>query len=431
MDMEVEAQCCIAGGGPAGMVLGWLLARAGVEVLVLEKHADFLRDFRGDTVHPSTLELMHELGVLDDFLRLPHTRMDHLDLDILGERVPGPDFRHLETHCKFLALMPQWDFLEFVRRQATRSPGFQLLREATAVALVRDDDRVTGVIAETPVGRLHVHADLVIGADGRHSAIRALAGLPRRDFGAPIDVLWMRLPRLPSDGEQVLGTMTDDRFLVMLDRGVYWQCAFLIQKGGLAALQQRGLPAFRDALRAVAPFLGDRVEHLATWDDLKLLTVVVDRLERWWSPGLLCLGDAAHAMSPVGGVGINLAVQDAIAAANVLARPLREHAVTPAHLAAVQARREPPTRKIQGLQIAIHDHVLASILDGHGGLALRSARFLLRHVAPLRGAMARMLGVGQLEHVTADADAAQPAREPPSPWDRARARVPRSWPGHP
>ncbi|HEX3761845.1 MAG TPA: FAD-dependent monooxygenase, partial [Kofleriaceae bacterium] len=238
--MRLEVDCCIAGGGPAGMVLGWLLARAGVSVVVLEKHADFLRDFRGDTVHASTLELMHELGVLDEFLRLPHTRADHLDFDLLGERVPGPDFRRLPTHCKFVALMPQWDFLEFVRGQASRESGFRLIQNAAAVELIREAGQVTGLVAATPGDRLEVRARLVVGADGRHSTVRELAGLSRRDLGAPIDVLWMRLPRRPEDGEQVLGTLAPGRFLVMLNRGEYWQCAYVIEKGGLDRLQQRG-----------------------------------------------------------------------------------------------------------------------------------------------------------------------------------------------
>jgi 2-polyprenyl-6-methoxyphenol hydroxylase-like FAD-dependent oxidoreductase len=418
--MRIETQCCIVGGGPAGMILGWLLARAGVDVVVLEKHADFLRDFRGDTVHPSTLALMRELGVLDEFLRLPHTEMDHLDLQILGERVPGPDFRLLPTHHMFIALMPQWDFLEFVRRQASRYPSFTLIQEAKADALVRDGDRVTGVIAKTPRGSLEVGATLVVGCDGRHSTIRALAGLEPRDFGAPIDVLWLRLPRRPSDGEQVLALVSADRFLVMLNRGDYWQCAFLIEKGGLDRLKQRGLPAFRDDLRGLAPFLADRVALLEGWDDIKLLTVVVDRLERWWMPGLLCIGDAAHAMSPVGGVGINLAIQDAVAAAYRLAEPLRAGRVTTDDLAAVQARREPPTRKLQRLQLAIQSRVLAPVVAGHGRRVLRLVAFALRHSASLRRIAAQTLGVGQLEPlappVSQPAPPARPAAAPsPSP----------------
>jgi 2-polyprenyl-6-methoxyphenol hydroxylase-like FAD-dependent oxidoreductase len=395
--MRIETQCCIVGGGPAGMILGWLLARAGVDVVVLEKHADFLRDFRGDTVHPSTLELMRELGVLDEFLRVPHTEMDHLDLQILGERLPGPDFRSISTHSKFIALMPQWDFLEFVRRQASRHPGFTLIQEAMVDGLVRAGGRVGGVTAKTPRGTLEVGAALVVGCDGRHSAIRGLAGLERRDFGAPIDVLWVRLPRRPSDGEQVLALMSADRFLVMLNRGDYWQCAFLIEKGGLDRLKQRGLPAFQHAVRSLVPFLADRVALLDDWDDIKLLTVVVDRLERWWAPGLLCIGDAAHAMSPIGGVGINLAIQDAIAAANRLAEPLRAGRVTSDDLAAVQARREPPTRKVQRLQLAIQSFVLGPIVAGRGHSMLRLVAFAMRHLAPLRRIMAEMLGVGQLE----------------------------------
>ncbi len=399
--MRIDVDCCIAGGGPAGMVLGWLLARAGVNVVVLEKHADFLRDFRGDTVHASTLELMYELDVLDEFLRLPHTRVDHLDFDLLGERVPGPDFRRLPTHCKFIALMPQWDFLEFVRRQASREPGFRLIQQANVVELVREGDRVVGLIAATPDRRLEVRADLVVGADGRHSTVRQLVALPRRDLGAPIDVLWMRLPRRPDDGEQVLGTLAAGKFLVMLDRGDYWQCAYVIEKGGLDRLQQRGLPALREALVALAPFLRDRVELLTRWDDIKLLTVVVDRLERWSAPGVLCIGDAAHAMSPIGGVGINLAIQDAIAAANRLAPALRAHRVTADDLAAVQARREPPVHRIQALQVAIQNRVLAGALAGRTGALLRIIRLALRHLPLLRRTMARTLAVGQREHLTA------------------------------
>jgi len=396
----LDTRCCIAGGGPAGMVLGWLLARAGVPVIVLEKHADFLRDFRGDTVHPSTLELMHELGVLDDFLRLPHTEMDHIDFDILGERVPGPDFRRIATHCKLIALMPQWDFLEFVRARASREPTFRLIQRAEVTDLIRDGDRVVGVHAATADGPLDLRADLVVGTDGRHSTIRARAGLKVRALNVPIDVVWMRLSRKPSDGDQVLGTMTAEHFLVMLDRGDYWQCAYLIEKGGLDRLRQRGLPALRDTLRTIVPFLADRVHELASWDDLKLLTVVVDRLDRWWAPGVLCLGDAAHAMSPIGGVGINLAVQDAIAAANRLAAPLGDRTLTTDDLAAVQTHREPAAKKIQALQIAIHDHVLAKVLAGRGGPTLRVLRFALRHLpAALRRMFAETLAVGQLEHV--------------------------------
>jgi 2-polyprenyl-6-methoxyphenol hydroxylase-like FAD-dependent oxidoreductase len=290
--------------------------------------------------------------------------------------------------------------------------------EADASELVRDGDRVTGVVARTPRGRLDIHADLVVGCDGRHSVIRDRAQLSRRDLGAPIDVLWMRISRRPDDGEQVLGLFSADKFLVMLNRGDYWQCAYLIEKGGLVALQRRGLDAFRDDLRSLVPMLGSRVDEIRSWDDLKLLTVVVDRLDQWWRPGLLCIGDAAHAMSPVGGVGINLAVQDAIATANLLAVPLRDRRLANSDLASVQARREGPAKKVQRLQRAIHAGVLEKVLAGHGERTLRVVRYLMRHARPIRGYMARTLGVGQLEHVTTPAtvdkrSAAQPSRVTP------------------
>jgi 2-polyprenyl-6-methoxyphenol hydroxylase-like FAD-dependent oxidoreductase len=390
----IETTCCIVGGGPAGMMLGWLLARAGIDVVVLEKHADFFRDFRGDTIHPSTLELLAELGVLHEFLAVRHTRVESLELQILGEHVPGPDFSRVPTSCKFIALMPQWDFLDFVRRRASALPDFHLRMETEADGLVRDGERVVGVTARSQGRSLVIRAGLVVGTDGRHSTIRGAAGLVHRDLGAPIDVLWMRLSRRPSDGDQVLGIINADTCLVMLDRGSYWQCAYLIGKGQLDAIQQRGLPAFRAGLRQVVPALGDRADELRSWDDIALLTVTVDRLERWAAPGVLCIGDAAHAMSPVGGVGINLAIQDAVATANLLWRPLARGDAGLDDLLAVQGRRERPTRETQALQLAIHDHVLAQILAGHAVLRLRIVRFVLRHFAFLRTRMASALGVG-------------------------------------
>src|SRR5262245_26656421 len=308
----IRAKCCVAGGGPAGMVLGLLRARAGVEVVVLEKHADFLRDFRGDTIHPSTLEVVHELGLLDDFLSRPHQEVRELRAVFGGNEFPLADFTHLPTHCKFLAFMPQWDFLDFVADHAKTYPTFRLVMRAEVTDLISENGRVAGVRAATPDGPLEVRADLTVGADGRHSTVRAKAGLPVTDLGAPIDVLWMRLSRKPDDPAVPLGRIDRGRFFAMLYRDEFWQCGFVIPKGGNEVVRARGLEAFRAEIAAVAPDLAGRVHELRTWDDVKLLTVKVDRLKKWYRPGLLCIGDAAHAMSPVGGVGINLAIQDAV-----------------------------------------------------------------------------------------------------------------------
>ncbi len=316
---KLNVRCCIAGGGPAGMVLAYLLARSGVEVLVLEKHADFLRDFRGDTIHPSTLEVMFELGLLEEFLKLPHTELREIAAQIGDVQFTLGDFTHLPTHCKFVALMPQWDFLNFMADRAKRYAEFNLRMQAEVTDLILDGDRVTGVRAKTLLGPLEVRAELVIGADGRQSVVRETAGLQVQNLGSPIDVLWMRISRKPSDPVQTLGHVDSGRILVQIQRGDYWQCAFVIPKGGIDALRERGLPAFREEIARLSPYLRDRVDELKTWDDIKLLTVTVDRLKQWYRPGLLCIGDAAHAMSPIGGVGINLAIQDAVAAANILA----------------------------------------------------------------------------------------------------------------
>jgi 2-polyprenyl-6-methoxyphenol hydroxylase-like FAD-dependent oxidoreductase len=396
MAETIHTQCCIAGGGPAGMMAGWLLARAGIDVVVLEKHGDFLRDFRGDTIHPSTLELMHELGVLDELLAVPHTRTEKLSLDLMGERVAGPDFTRLPVHCKFIAFMPQWDFLQFVERQARRYPGFHLRMNTEAVDLVERDGRITGVVTNQGT----IEADVVLGCDGRHSRIRERAQLPLEALTVPIDVLWMRVPRRASDGEQLFGVIRNDQFLVMLDRGDYWQCAYLIRKGGLDELKRAGLPAFRARLREAAPVLADRVDTLQSWDDLKLLSVTVDRLTKWWKPGLLCIGDAAHAMSPVGGVGINLAIQDAVAAANALALPLRKGRVPDHVLASVQRRRWLPTAAIQRLQITLHDRMLGPVLEGRGAPPVRVIRYLFGRIPAVRRLLARAVGMGlRPEHV--------------------------------
>jgi 2-polyprenyl-6-methoxyphenol hydroxylase-like FAD-dependent oxidoreductase len=359
---EIATGCCIAGGGPAGVMLGFLLARAGVDVLVLEKHGDFLRDFRGDTIHPSTLEVMHELGLLGQFLARPHQCVERLTGYIGDSEVTIADFSHLPTHCRFIAFMPQWDFLDFMVGAAARYPGFRLRMQTEATDLIADAGSVRGVRARAPQGELDIRAALVVGADGRHSILRERAGLVVDDLGAPMDVLWMRISRRPDDPDRALGRVSAGRLFVMINRGDYWQCALVIPKGSFADLRQKGIEAFRAKVADSAPVLRQRVDELRSWDDVRLLTVTVDRLRQWWRPGLLCIGDAAHAMSPIGGVGINLAVQDAVAAANILSAPLRTGAPSPEHLRAVQRRREWPTRVTQRLQIAIQNNVIRRVL---------------------------------------------------------------------
>jgi 2-polyprenyl-6-methoxyphenol hydroxylase-like FAD-dependent oxidoreductase len=397
---EVSVRCCIAGGGPAGMMLGLLLARAGIAVLVLEKHADFLRDFRGDTIHPSTLEVMHELGILEEFLQRPHQEVRTLGAQIGDAFLQVADFEHLPTHCRFVALMPQWDFLNFIAEQAKRYPGFQLEMEAEATGLIEEGGLVTGLRAETPRGDLVVRADLVVGADGRHSTVREKAGLEISDFGAPMDVLWMRLSRRPTDPGQTLGRVDAGRIFVMLNREDYWQCAYVIPKGGFDQIRLDGLEAFRGEIERLAPYLSDRVSELGDWSDIKLLTVAVDRLRVWHRPGLLCIGDAAHAMSPIGGVGINLAIQDAVAAANILAPRLLQGTVNEDDLRAVQRRREFPTRATQKLQLFVQNRVIGQVLQGTGKLSPPLAVRLLAQWPLLRRIPARLIGLGfRPEHV--------------------------------
>jgi 2-polyprenyl-6-methoxyphenol hydroxylase-like FAD-dependent oxidoreductase len=367
MDRPVDAtvlqvRCCIVGGGPAGMMLGYLLARAGVDVVVLEKHADFFRDFRGDTIHPSTLEVIAELGVLDAFLRVPHQKVRALAGWIGDVYLPFADFTHLPTRCKFLAFMPQWDFLNFIAEQGRRYPCFRLEMETDVDELIVQGERVVGVRARTPRGFREVRAELIVGADGRNSIVRDRAGLEVVELGAPIDVLWFRITRHPSDPGQALGRVDTGRIMIMIDRGEYWQCGFIIPKGAFETLQRQGIDAFREAIATLAPFLRDRLGELADWDAIRLLTVRVDRLRRWYRPGLLCIGDAAHAMSPVGGVGINLAIQDAVAAANLLFAPLRRGPVEVAQLARVQRRRWLPTYLTQALQVAIQNQVIQRVM---------------------------------------------------------------------
>jgi 2-polyprenyl-6-methoxyphenol hydroxylase-like FAD-dependent oxidoreductase len=397
---KLATRCAIAGGGPAGMMLGFLLARAGVDVLVLEKHADFLRDFRGDTIHPSTLDVMHELGLLDAFLELPHSKVREIGGIVGGEKIVFADFTHLPTHCGFVAFMPQWDFLDFLADRARRYPGFKLRMQAEADDLVWDGDRVAGLKARVPQGRLELTADLVIGADGRHSAVRRLAGLEVEDLGAPMDVLWMRLSKRHGDGTQTLGRIEAGRLFVMLDRGDYWQCAYVIPKGGFESLRARGIEAFRKDLVALDPALEDRVGEIASWNDVKLLTVRVDRLKRWYRPGLLCIGDAAHAMSPIGGVGINLAIQDAVAAANLLWEPLRRGAVTEAALARVQKRRQWPTEMTQALQLFVQKRIISNVLAMTETPRPPFALTLFNRLPILRRIPARLIGMGfRPEHV--------------------------------
>jgi 2-polyprenyl-6-methoxyphenol hydroxylase-like FAD-dependent oxidoreductase len=400
--------CCIAGGGPAGVMLGFLLARAGVSVLVLEKHADFFRDFRGDTVHPSTLELMHELGILDGFLERPHQEATRITGQVGGETVTLADFSHLPTHCRFIAFVPQWDFLDFIAGQAQRYSGFGLRMRTEVTDLLTEGERIVGVRARSPDGPLEIRADLVVGADGRHSTVRERAGLTVEDLGAPMDVLWMRLSRRPGDPDQPLGRFDAGQIFIMLNRGDYFQCAFVIPKGGFDALKAEGLDAFRDRIAAAAPFMRDRVGELARWDDVKLLTVTVDRLKQWWRPGLLCIGDAAHAMSPVGGVGINLAVQDAVAAANRLADPLRRRTVTSADLQSIQRRRAFPVRVTQRLQLLVQNRVIGRALASRTPLRAPWIVKLLNGWPALRRIPARLIGLGvRPEHVrTPDVGAA-------------------------
>jgi 2-polyprenyl-6-methoxyphenol hydroxylase-like FAD-dependent oxidoreductase len=396
----VHVQRAVAGGGPAGMMLGLLLARAGVNVAVLEKHADFLRDFRGDTIHPSTLELLHELGILEAFLARPHQEVRTLTGHVAGEPVTIADFSHLPTRCKFVALMPQWDFLDFIAAEGKRFPTFRLIMQAEVTGLIENAGRITGVTAETPQGPLEITADLVVGADGRRSIVRERAGLTVDDFGAPIDVLWMRVPRRPDDPSQLLGYIETGHVFVMFDRGDYWQCAYVIPKGGYDELRRGGLDAFRAEIVSVVPCLSDRVAEIRSWEDVKLLTVKVDRLPQWHRPGLLCIGDAAHAMSPVGGVGINLAIQDAVAAANILWEPLQRGAPLAADLQAVQRRRELPARITQRVQVFVQEHVLFRTLKSGVPTKLPLVAKLLNRFPTLRRIPARLVGLGfRPEHV--------------------------------
>jgi 2-polyprenyl-6-methoxyphenol hydroxylase-like FAD-dependent oxidoreductase len=380
-------------------MLGYLLARRGVQVTVLEKHKDFFRDFRGDTVHPSTLQLMYELGILDDFLRVPHQQLTCAGVVFGDFSGKVADFTHLPTHCKFVALMPQWDFLDFLSGKAKQYPAFDLRMEHEAFDLVRDADRIRGVKVRTPAGDTEIRADLVVGCDGRHSITRQAGGLQVVEFGVPIDVLWFRMSRRPSDPEQLLGNVNYGKALVLINRGDYFQAGLLIRKGSFDQIKSEGLESLHRSLRLIAPYLGDRVEEVSDWEQVKLLTVQLNRLQQWFRPGLLCIGDAAHAMSPAGGVGINLAIQDAVATANILADALRERRLTSAHLAAVQQRREFPTRVIQGLQVNVHK-LFARLFQNTGPLHAPWQLKLAVKVPGMQGIPARIIGLGvRPEHI--------------------------------
>jgi 2-polyprenyl-6-methoxyphenol hydroxylase-like FAD-dependent oxidoreductase len=394
---DIATTCCIAGGGPAGMMAGFLLARAGIDVTVLEKHADFFRDFRGDTIHPSTLEVMHELGLLEAFLKVPHDEVRELSAEIGPDRLQLADFRHLPTHCKYIALMPQWDFLDFIAVQAKLLPNFHLMMSTEATGLIENGGRIAGV--RTQDGR-EIRATLTIAADGRHSVLRGAANLEVEDFAAPMDVLWFRVSRKGTDPRDTFGHAEAGRLMILINRGSYWQIAYLIPKGGDAAIRQGPVEGFRAAVARTTPFLADRVDEIAGWDEVKLLTVKVGRLTRWYRPGFLAIGDAAHAMSPIGGVGVNLAVQDAVAAANMLASPLGRGAIDESVLAAVQKRREFPTKVTQGAQIAIQKRLIDPLLTTDRPVRAPALLKLLAAMPLLRRIPAYLVGVGvRPEHV--------------------------------
>lgn len=396
----VETTCCVVGGGPAGVMLGYLLARKGIRVTVLEKHKDFFRDFRGDTVHPSTLELMYELGILEEFLKVPHQRLTSVG-GVFGDfPFQAANFRHVPAHCKFVALMPQWDFLSFLSERAKKFAGFDLRMQHEALDIVRGNGKVTGVEARTPDGNVRISADLVVACDGRHSTIRKAAQLDVLEFGVPIDVLWFRISRVGNDPEQLFGNINYGRVLILINRGDYFQAGFIIPKGSFDEVQRKGLEAFRRNIRQIAPYLGERVNELNDWEQIRLLTVQINRLQRWHKPGLLCIGDAAHAMSPAGGVGINLAIQDAVAAANLLAEPLLKRCMTEDLLAGVQQRREFPTRVTQRLQVNAHKVFESVFRNQHPLKAPWQLKVGVR-VPGIQHVIARVIGIGvRPEHIS-------------------------------
>ncbi|WP_406281052.1 FAD-dependent oxidoreductase [Nocardia sp. NBC_00881] len=398
---EGMTTCCVVGGGPAGMMLGLLLARQGVRITVLEKHADFLRDFRGDTIHPSTQELINELGWLEEFHRLPHSRMDQVTASVGHDVVSIADFRRLKVSSPYIAFLPQWEFLDFLSAKATSYETFRLVRRAEVTGLIIENDRVRGVRADTPEGPLTIRADLVVGADGRHSAVRQSSGLRLATSSPPMDVLWFRLSRSPSDRVEFF--QSGKGAMVAIDRGDYWQIAYTIPAGAYAALRERGIAELHRRIVALAPALRDRMHELTDWNDVHELSVRVDRLTTWYRDGLLCIGDAAHAMSPAGGVGINLAIQDAVAAANLLGPPLLAGGVTTRHLRAVQARRELPVKLTQAFQVAILRDLYPKHLDDDTPPRTPWIFRAFNALPPLRHAMGRFIGLGiRPEHIGAE-----------------------------
>jgi 2-polyprenyl-6-methoxyphenol hydroxylase-like FAD-dependent oxidoreductase len=395
--MEIwQTTCLVVGGGPAGMMLAYLLARSGVQTILVEKHGDFLRDFRGDTVHPSTTELMHELGLLDEFLQqVPHDAMEQLGIGFNGQTFDLIDFRHLSTACKYVVFMPQWDFLNFLGDKAKRYPNFRLEMSTEATSLVWEGDRVAGITAQAAGNPVEIRADLTVACDGRWSVIREHSGLPIKEFPMPIDVLWFRLPRTDSAPE-TLGYLGGGQIVIAINRGEYWQCGTIIDKGGFERVQTEGLLAFRSSVAEAAPFLTTSLDALTDWDQVKLLSVRANRLRKWWRPGLLCIGDAAHAMSPVGGIGVNYAIADAVAAANALAEPLRLGRASDEDLRAVQNRRQTPTRIAQRLQGAQTAN-LARMSKADPPLWMLR---LLSHCAPVKRLLGRTVGLGiRREHI--------------------------------
>jgi 2-polyprenyl-6-methoxyphenol hydroxylase-like FAD-dependent oxidoreductase len=368
--------------------------------VVLEKHADFFRDFRGDTIHPSTLELMVELGLLEDFLKLPHQKLDRLTMQFGDEHLRVIDLTHLPTHCKYIALMPQWDFLNFLAARGKRYKTFDVRMQAEATDLIEEGGRVVGLRASTPDGELAIRAALVVGADGRHSTVRDKAGLKSDDYGAPMDVLWFRLPQKPTDESETFGHIEAGAMMIMLNRGDYWQCAYVIPKGGIDRVKAAGIDAFRKRVLFMSPFFADRIGELKSFDDVKLLSVTVDRLRQWWRPGLICIGDAAHAMSPIGGVGVNIAVQDAVAAANRLAAPLKAGTASDDDLRAIEQRRTFPVRFTQGIQLTMQNRLVRPMLAGTARPKPPALFRLLAMMPLLQRIPGRLLAVGvRPEHV--------------------------------